>query len=676
MKKYPVYLQDEEKACGAYCILMILSFFGFKEEIKEIKRKARLNQSGISIKGMIECLKSYQIESTAYDASLSNIKEQVKLPCILHMIYEGIGHFVVLYEINDDEYKIGDPARGLVTLYQEEMDEHYSLKMISIIHVGRVPELSYKPYYRFLYETMSSYKKHVWSLFFKGIWISLLGYLSSYFFQIILDYIHIDTKFFYVIVVCITYITIELIKTTIEKIKTKETIHLVRAVDEDYVFSSSMNMLNLPYSYFYQDKGYIQSQLLSLFDLSQMSIECLERLFLDALSFLVFFIGLIFMNIQMACVVLIMLMTIVLISYKRMKTLQVISQEYLESHFVYQHHLLELIENQMMIKHYSLLQKERERSYDIYLDQAMNKEKQALYLNQMNSMIQYIIYVFYGVILILGFYFYQEKALTIGQVLMFYMLMSYCIQPVFNIVSFVSQYKQMLLIYEKYKTFEKEEDMIKDKIQEKIVSIRLDNVGYAYGYELPIFEHIDFTISSHLIIKGETGCGKSTLLRLLMGSDLNYTGDIYFNNQELRDIDLKSMYQHVGYICQTPSFLHMSVFDNLLCHDEKKILKYLKLFHQENLVDMFHLTLSEDGTPLSLGQRQVIALIRTLCQDFDVIILDEAFSHMDQVLASRIQKYLLKDQNRIYIMVNHQTKLVKKNVEYAIMEKGRIRNEG
>ncbi|MEG0367413.1 MAG: cysteine peptidase family C39 domain-containing protein, partial [Coprobacillus sp.] len=345
MNKYPIEMQDEEKACGAYCILMILKYFGYKEEVKYIKRKARLNQNGISLKGMIECLKTYQIESKAYEATLDQIKDEVTLPCILFMVYENIGHYVVLYEIKDDEYIIGDPARGLISIYREEMDDHYALRMLSIIHVGRVPTLTYKPYYRFLLETMKSYKKHVISLIIKGFWISVLGYGSSYFFQIIIDYIHIDTKFFYIIVICLIYSFIEIIKTTLERIKTTQVIRLKKAIDEDYVFISSMNMLTLPYNFFYQDKGYIQSELLSLFDLSDMNIECFERLFLDGLSFIVFLIGMMLINFYMSIVVIVMLIIIGILSYVRLKSLQEIYKNYLESQFIYQHHLLELIEN-------------------------------------------------------------------------------------------------------------------------------------------------------------------------------------------------------------------------------------------------------------------------------------------------------------------------------------------
>ncbi|MEG0368322.1 MAG: ABC transporter ATP-binding protein, partial [Coprobacillus sp.] len=210
-----------------------------------------------------------------------------------------------------------------------------------------------------------------------------------------------------------------------------------------------------------------------------------------------------------------------------------------------------------------------------------------------------------------------------------------------------------------------------------IKSITLDNVSYAYGYQLPLFEHVDLNIDKHIMISGETGCGKSTLLRLLMGYDMNYSGDIYFNNQELRTIELSSLYKHIGYMSQSPTFLHMTLFDNLLCQDMVRIKKYLKAFNQSELEDMFHVVLSEDGSPLSLGQRQIIGLIRLLCQDFDVYILDEALSHLDEKLANKVFKYLMKnDENKIYIMVNHQTKLVNKEIEYVIMEKGRIRNKG
>lgn len=254
------------------------------------------------------------------------------------------------------------------------------------------------------------------------------------------------------------------------------------------------------------------------------------------------------------------------------------------------------------------------------------------------------------------------------------MLVSYCIQPVLNMVALASQYKQVSLIYDKYKNFEVDLEKSKCTLDQPITSIRYDDVTYAYGYQLPVLEHIDLNIQHHLWIKGITGSGKTTLVKLLLAEDLAYQGDIYINDLELRQIDLASLYEHIGYLNETPTFLHMTLQDNFLCQDEKKIQFYLKTFGQESLNDMMHIVLSENGYPLSLGQRQVVALIRMLCRDWDVLILDEAFSHMDTRLANKILRYLMKnDEGKIYIMINHQTKIVNKNMECVIIEKGKIK---
>lgn len=674
MHKYPIELQDEEKSCGAYCIDMILKYYHFYDEIKNIKKKARLNQNGISIRGMIECLKSYQIEAKAYEATLEGIVREVKCPCILYMIYDGIGHFVVLYEIKDEEYIIGDPAKGLVKMYIEEMNEHYGQRVIVIKHVGRVPQLHYKSYRQFLKDTFFAYQRYMISLIWKGLWIAVIGYGSSYFFQILIDYIHLKTAFFYMAILAMAYTTLECIRTYMTQLKMKEMIHLQKAMDEDYVFQSLMNMLKQPHSFFYQDHGVIQSQLLSLFDLTEMSLECFEKFFLDGLFFVVLFVGMCLLNIWLALIVAVTFIVICVISYFRLKDFQSINKNYLEAHYLFRHHVLELIDNHSLIRYFHLFQRQRERSYHVYLDEALLKEKQALFLNQFQSLIQYLIVLCYGIVLLAGFYLFHLQHITMGQLIMFYMLVSYCIQPVLNMVALASQYKQVSLIYDKYKNFEVDLEESKCTLDQPITSIRYDDVTYAYGYQLPVLEHIDLNIQHHLWIKGITGSGKTTLLKLLLAEDLAYQGDIYINDLELRQIDLASLYEHIGYLNETPTFLHMTLQDNFLCQDEKKIQFYLKTFGQESLNDMMHIVLSENGYPLSLGQRQVVALIRMLCRDWDVLILDEAFSHMDTRLANKILRYLMKnDEGKIYIMINHQTKIVNKNMECVIIEKGKIK---
>lgn len=449
--------------------------------------------------------KKYQIEAKAYQASLLDVCQNNQYPCILYMVYNGIGHFVVLYEVKESMYIIGDPARGLMTIYEEELLENYGMMFISILHVGRVPEKGYKTYFDFLKETFLSYHTPMKKLIWKGILISLLGYASSYFFQFFIDDIHQDTKFFYVMIICGAYGLSEMIKNHLESQKNKETLALKRILDEDYVFQSSMNMLELPLSFFEQDKGYLQSELLSLFDLSEMSVTCFERVFLDGLSLVIFMIGMMFIDALMGVCICIMFLIIGGFTLSRLKALQKLHKKYLEAYFVYQHHLLELIENQFLLKRHFLLKRQRERSYRLFLDESIPKEKEGLMLNQIQISIHYIVIFFYVFIMLLGVYQFQKNIITIGQLMMFYMLVSYSVTPLIQVIFFFADYQQMSLIYEKYKIFEKEDIRIeeKEKIDEKITSIVFDNVSYAYGYSLPLLEHIDLTIHHHLWLKGK-----------------------------------------------------------------------------------------------------------------------------------------------------------------------------
>ena len=677
MKRYPIELQDEQKACGVFCILMILKYYGFKDEISHIKEKTRMNQNGVSIKGIIECLKSYQIEAKAYEATLEEVDRENMYPSILFMVYDGIGHFVVLYEQYDDYCLIGDPARGLVKVTREEMNEHYSRRFIGIIHVGRVPQLHYQSYFTFLKNGFEAYQRPMKYLIYKGFEIAIIGYMSSYFFQIIIDYMKEETVFFYVIVLCITYGMMEMIKTLLIQRKNKCVIQLTKAFDEDYVFQSTMNMLESPLSFFEQDKGYIQSQLLSLYDLSGMSVECFERVFLDVISFIVFMIGMMVIDRKMTFIVVVMMLCVGSYTYYRLKKLHQLYKVSLESSLNYQNHLLELIENHFLIRCFDLFSRIHLKSYDYYQKNAHVKQQQEFYVNNTQTYTYYIVYMFYMVVLIYGFYLFQHHHFTIGQMMMFYMLMSYCLEPVIHVVNLASQYQYMTLIHEKYKVFQKHPDKKKEKLDERITSLTFDNVGYSYGYQKPLFEHIDLKIDKHVMIKGKTGSGKSTLLKLLMGYDLNYTGDIYINQKELSTIDLSSLYKHIGYANATPTFLHETLFDNFLCDDQEKIDQYLHIFHQESLRDMMHIVLNEDGSPLSFGQRQIVAMIRLLCHNYDVLILDEAFSHMDQELARNVFDYLMTNHlDCICIIVNHQTNIMYNNCECVIIEDGKIRNEG
>lgn len=669
MKKYPVFLQDDYMSCGAYCVYMILHYYHGYANINEIKKKARISKNGITMKGIIECFHDYNIESKAYQATLDDIETSAHLPCILHVISQEHTHYVVLYEIKNDCYIIGDPAIGMRKMNKQELEMIYSERMIALTHIGRIPSDKKETYLQFLYNTFLSYKSYIMKLVYKGMIIAVLTYFASLFFRFLADEMSRETHYFYMVLLSLVYGSIQLFNAYISYKKSNEVIKLTRVLDEDYVYDSSLSMLDLPYQFFETDHGYIQSELLSFYDLSSVSMNLFTGLFLDGTCLIFLFLGMCFISLEISMIVLVLHIFVSLLSYLYYQKIENVNKEYIEALYTYQHHLLELIINHFLIHNYGLKRKIKKKSFFMFDKSAKLKEEQFISTNYYEYLIHSAIYIFYTLMMLIGFWMYKKTSLTMGEMLMFYMLVSYSIEPMLSIVDMFVQYERAVIVFEKYKAFQIEVGK-KEVFDGKIESITFENVSYAHGYALPLFEHMNFVIDGHTVINGESGSGKTTLLKLIMGYDENYSGNIYINNRELREVDLSSLYKHITYLEGEPSFLHETLYDNFLCDDKDKIISLLEMFHHEELIDMFHIVLNEDGSPLSLGQRQLVSIIRALCKESDVYIFDEAFSHMDTSLHQRVDKYLKKiGEDKIYIEVSHKIKAVKKGWNMITIDK-------
>ena len=136
MLKYPIFLQDNENSCGAYCIKMLLSFYKRDDEIKNIKKRCRLTKEGITVYGLIQVLKEYHLEAKAYQCEFKHLFEEVNCPAIVHLKQDDLYHYVILYKVKDGYFLVGDPAKGLIKMSYESFSKQFTGIIIMIDHVG------------------------------------------------------------------------------------------------------------------------------------------------------------------------------------------------------------------------------------------------------------------------------------------------------------------------------------------------------------------------------------------------------------------------------------------------------------------------------------------------------------------------------------------------------------
>lgn len=181
-------------------------------------------------------------------------------------------------------------------------------------------------------------------------------------------------------------------------------------------------------------------------------------------------------------------------------------------------------------------------------------------------------------------------------------------------------------------------------------------------------------------IVGESGSGKTTLLRLLNKLSSYDSGEIYYDNELLDDIDSISLRRNVVMLSQSPAIFKGTVKDNLLIgltFSEKPIVSDEKLY---TIMKIVHLNkkLYDDAEKLSGGEKQRLALGRVILLNPDVFLLDEPSSALDEETEHLIINSLVtycKENDKTLIMVTHSKKIAETFSDNIIqIKKGKVLN--
>lgn len=217
--------------------------------------------------------------------------------------------------------------------------------------------------------------------------------------------------------------------------------------------------------------------------------------------------------------------------------------------------------------------------------------------------------------------------------------------------------------------------------------IEFQDVRFAYDEKQEVLKGIDFKVNpgETVAIVGATGAGKSTIISLITRLyDIN-SGNILIDDVNLKDYELYNLRSHIGVVLQDVFLFHGSIFENLSFGDETITLDKIKAGAKEIEVDQFieqlpggyDYVVSERGSSISLGQRQLLSFLRAYLSDPKILILDEATSSIDHESEKLIQRATEKiTKNRTSIIIAHRLSTIEKADKIIVMEHGKIVEEG
>ena len=217
--------------------------------------------------------------------------------------------------------------------------------------------------------------------------------------------------------------------------------------------------------------------------------------------------------------------------------------------------------------------------------------------------------------------------------------------------------------------------------------IVFDNVTFSYKKERKIISDISFSVNpgEKVAIVGPSGHGKSTLMKLLFRFYDVESGTIRIDEQNIKDITLKSLRSAIGVVPQDTVLFNESIFENVRYGNpsasDEEVLKAIKLAHLDGFIkqlpDGADTVVGERGLKLSGGEKQRVAIARTILKNPPILIFDEATSsldsHSEQAILSAFREISM---NSTSLVIAHRLSTVIDADRIIFLQNGIIEEEG
>ena len=217
--------------------------------------------------------------------------------------------------------------------------------------------------------------------------------------------------------------------------------------------------------------------------------------------------------------------------------------------------------------------------------------------------------------------------------------------------------------------------------------IEFKNVTFSYVKNEKVIDDISFKVNSGetLAIVGPTGSGKTTITNLITKFYEYDKGEILIDGVNINDLKLDNIRNKVGIILQDVFLFADTIFNNIALYNDKISLKDVQSaakkleIHEfiSSLPNGYNFNVSERGVTLSSGQRQLIAFLRVLVNNPDILILDEATSSIDSYSEDLIKNATKKiTKGKTSIIIAHRLSTIESADKIIYMENGVILEQG
>lgn len=278
---------------------------------------------------------------------------------------------------------------------------------------------------------------------------------------------------------------------------------------------------------------------------------------------------------------------------------------------------------------------------------------------------------------LIGGIFVVNNKMNIGEIVMIIGYLPYLNAPFRTFSQYFFTWQEVSIGVNSFSTFINLKDEVYGNKQiNKIEEIQLKNVDLCTKDNKTILNDIKISLknNNHIYIVGETGSGKSTLLKLLTGIIKPSNGEILINGVNISDLDIDNYRKRLAYITQQVVIEDNTIEANIF-KENSKVSEEIVQFYNEwvnKFPEKGNTLIGEKGISISGGEKQIIAILRGLVKNPDLLLLDEVTASLDDLTSKKIHDLIDKIENKITIEVLHRIELLDPEDIVVKIEKGKI----
>lgn len=702
MKKIKNYIQADSKDCGPTCLKIIAKYYGKIINIQNLRDYSETTREGSNLLNLSEAAEKIGFRTLGVKLNLKSL-EEVPLPCILHWNKE---HYVVLYNIKNENYFIADPAFGLLK---------YSQKDFLKFWIGNNADETTEQGIGLLFETTQEFFEYEFDkaekkglgfsilsqyiLQYKSLLIQLtVGLLAGTLLQLVFPFLtqsivdvgiqNHNINFIYLILFAQLFLFAGSIG--LELIRSWILLYLSTRINITFISDFFIKLMNLPISFFdVRMTGDIMQRINDHHRVERiLTISSLEVFFsvinifimggilayFNLPVFIVFFSG----SLLYFGWITLFLKRRKALDYKRFSE---VSQE--------QGKVIELISGMQEIKLHNAEKQKRwgweyvqARLFRISIKSMVLEQTQSIGSSVINEL-KNIFIVFLSAKLVI------EGDITLGMMMAINSIVGSLNGPIAQLIGFVREVQDAKISLDRLSEIHDKEDEVQQQAYQtedipKNCDIEIKDLSYRYlGSDIPVLENLNMTIPANKLtaIVGVSGSGKTTLMKLLLKFYEPNNGKINIGNTQLRNISQKAWRSNIGAVIQEGFIFSDTIANNIAIGADKvdkgRLMYALDLANIKEYISGlplgYNTKIGPEGNGMSTGEKQRLLIARAIYKNPEILFFDEATSALDANNEKEIMGKLdIFFKNKTVVVIAHRLSTVINADKIVVLDKGKI----